>query len=240
MNELIRLENVSLSYPAARRGLFGSVRTKRALNQISFSLKAGERLALVGLNGSGKSTLLRLLAGIYPPDEGTVAIKGRTAALFNLGIGMRVDLSGRQNIMLQALVNGFSPSEAQSKVDDIIEFSGLADVIDDPINTYSQGMAVRLSFAVATSSNPDILLLDEWIGAGDRVFRQKAEKRLTNMVAGSRGLVLASHNAHIVRLYCDRALWLHEGEVKLIGSVDEVVDQFEAETSTTDTPMVRP
>lgn len=230
MTELIRLTNVSLSYPPSKQGLLKRGEAKRALDNVSFSLQAGERLALIGLNGSGKSTLLRLLAGIYPVESGTAKIMGRTAALFNLGIGMRVDLTGRQNIMLQALVNGLSPAQATASVDDIIEFSGLGDVIDNPINTYSQGMAVRLSFAVATASQPDILLLDEWIGAGDRVFRQKAEQRLLNMVEGTRGLVLASHNANIVRLYCDRALWLHEGRVMKIGDVGPVVDAFEAAT----------
>lgn len=202
----------------------------KALNTMSFEVRTGDRFALVGLNGSGKSTLLRTIAGIFEPDSGTLEVNGETVALFSLGIGMRMDASGRKNIILQGMVNGHSQAEMEAIMDEIIDFSELADVIDDPVHTYSQGMAMRLSFAVATALKPDILLLDEWIGAGDRIFRDKAQKRLESMVADARGLILASHNVQIVRKYCNKAMWLSEGNVMAQGDVEDVLAQFEAGT----------
>ena len=232
--ELLSLHNVSLRYPAPQGGLRSLLKAgqrKEALKDISLSLQSGDRLALIGLNGSGKSTLLRVMAGIYQAESGSVLINGSAAALFNLGIGMRMDLSGRRNIILQGMVNGHSLESIRAMTPAIIEFSELGSVIDDPINTYSQGMAMRLSFAVATAMEPDILLLDEWIGAGDRVFREKANKRLMAMVEDSRGLVLASHNTKLVRLYCNRAIWLDQGSIRMDGNVEEVIDAFELETT---------
>jgi ABC-type polysaccharide/polyol phosphate transport system ATPase subunit len=234
MTDLVSLKNVTLHYPSAKRGLRSLLRRggpqRKALDAVDLSLKRGDRLALVGLNGSGKSTLLRVMAGIYPPQSGSVSIKGTTAALFNLGIGMRMELSGRRNIALQGLVHGHSMDSIRALTPGIIEFSELEAVIDDPINTYSQGMAMRLSFAVATALKPDILLLDEWIGAGDRVFREKANERLLSLVADSSGFVLASHNTTLVRLHCNRAAWLDNGVMRMNGLVDEVIDAFESET----------
>ncbi|MGB6231519.1 MAG: ABC transporter ATP-binding protein [Litorimonas sp.] len=201
-----------------------------ALNAIRLTLNSGDRLALVGLNGSGKSTLLRVMAGVYPPQKGTVTVNGTTAALFNLGIGMQMDLSGRRNIVLQGMVHGHSLETIRSMMPEIIGFSELEEVIDDPINTYSQGMAMRLSFATATAMQPDILLLDEWIGAGDRVFREKAKARLLSLVADSRAMVLASHNTTLVRMHCNRAVWLDRGMIRMDGTVDQVIDAFEEET----------
>ena len=230
MENLIELSGVTLSYPPATRGIRSlfTKQTKKplALNDISFVLPKGQSLALIGLNGSGKSSLLRVLAQIYHPDKGIVKINGRTAALFNVGIGMRVDMSGRSNVMIMGMVSGFSKKMMLKLMPEIIKFSELADVIDDPVHTYSQGMAMRLSFATATAINPEILLLDEWIGAGDRVFRQKAEERLDGMVKKAKGFVLASHNTAIVKRYCQKAIWLHEGKCKLIGNVDYVIDEF--------------
>ena len=235
MENLIELSNVTLTYPPATRGirkLFSKqAKNSHALKDVTFVLPKGQSLALIGLNGSGKSSLLRVLARIYHPDSGVVKVNGRTAALFNLGIGMRMDLTGRSNIMLMGMVSGFSRKMMLELTPGIIEFSELADVIDNPIHTYSQGMAMRLSFATATAINPEILLLDEWIGAGDSIFRQKAEKRLDGMVRKANGFVLASHNTAIVKRYCQKAIWLHEGECKLIGNVDYVIDEFNQFTS---------
>ena len=231
MSLLVSAKDLCVSYPAPGTGLkslFGGKRDMpNALDSISFELERGRSLALVGLNGSGKSTLLRTIAGIYEPDSGELHVEGDIASLFNLGIGMRMDTSGRNNIILMGMVRGHSRKTMLELTPSIIEFSGLKDVIDDPIVSYSQGMAMRLSFAVATSLKPDILLLDEWIGAGDRVFRQKAQKRLEAMVGEARGLVLASHNVHIVRQYCSSALWLDAGKVVMQGGVDEVVDALQ-------------
>jgi len=226
---LVRVTDLKIAYPNMGGGLPGLFKrrpSKLALNGISFTLDQGERLALIGLNGSGKSTLLRTVAGIYPPQSGTVETKGRIAALFNLGIGMKMDSSGRKNIILQGMVSGFSRAQIEDIIPDIIEFSELGHVIDDPIHTYSQGMAMRLSFAIATAIQPEILLLDEWIGAGDRVFRAKARGRLEAMVADARAFILASHNTDIVRRYCTKAIWLDEGKIAAHGDVESVLKAF--------------
>ena len=230
MENLIELSDVTLTYPPTKSGLRSlfsrQIKNAPALKNISLVLPKGQSLALIGLNGSGKSSLLRVLAQIYHPNQGTVKVNGRTAALFNLGIGMRVDMSGRANVMIMGMASGFTKKMMLDLMPQIIEFSELGDVIDDPVHTYSQGMAMRLSFATATAINPEILLLDEWIGACDRVFRQKAEERLDGMVKKAKGFVLASHNTAIVKRYCQKAIWLHEGKCKLIGNVDYVIDEF--------------
>jgi len=231
---LIEIENVSLTYPKVAGGLRDlftrSGPLKPALKDVSLKVKEGDSLALVGLNGSGKSTLLRIMAQIYEPPMGKVGVNGRVAALFNLGIGMRIDMSGRRNILLMGMIAGFTRQQMLELTPQIIEFSELADVIDDPMVTYSQGMAMRLSFATITALDPEILLLDEWIGAGDRVFRLKAEQRLKAMVDRASGFVLASHNTKIVRRYCKQAIWLNEGHVEMHGPVDDVIDAFDAFT----------
>jgi len=227
---LLDLTSVSINYPPPQggiRSLFRKTEPKNALNDISLCLKSGDRLALVGLNGSGKSTLLRVMAGIYTPQQGTVSINGSTASLFNLGIGMKMDMSGRRNIILQGMTYGYSEKDMLELMPSIIEFSELSEVIDSPISTYSQGMAMRLSFSVATAIRPDILLLDEWVGAGDRVFREKAQQKLLSLVEDARGLVLASHNTHLVRLHCNKAIWLERGHIKKSGNVDDVLEAFE-------------
>ena len=235
MKKLVSAENVCLAYPSAHRGMRGlfskAPPMPLALNDISFDLKTGERLALIGLNGSGKSTLLRTIAGIYPPKSGSMNVSGSLVALFNLGVGMRMDLSGRKNIILQGLANGQALDQITELVPDIIDFSELEAVIDDPIHTYSQGMAMRLSFSIATALEPEILLLDEWIGAGDRVFKIKAQARVEAMVQDSSGLILASHNTNIVRRYCTKAIWLNTGKIVAKGDVDTVLSAFEEGTS---------
>jgi len=230
MGTLVTAHNISVSYPPPKAGFRGLLKATSpsplALDNISFSLTAGERLALIGLNGSGKSTLLRTIAGIYTPQSGSIKVNGTIAALFNLGIGMRMDLSGRKNIILQGMANGQSLQDIKLLIADIIDFSELGNVIDAPIHSYSQGMAMRLSFAIATAIKPDILLLDEWIGAGDRVFRAKAQQRLEGMVEDSRGFILASHNTAIVRRYCTKALWLEKGKIGAFGDVETVLKAF--------------
>ena len=235
MGNLVTAKNLCLAYPAPSQGIRNLLSKPEpmplALNNINFTLDPGERLALVGLNGSGKSTLLRTIAGIYPPKSGSLTVNGSVVALFNMGVGMRMDLSGRENIFLQGLAHGKNPKDMENIAPEVIDFSELSDVIDDPIRTYSQGMAMRLSFGIATALSPEVLLLDEWIGAGDRVFRAKADARLAKMVEESKGFILASHNVHIVRRYCTKAMWLDKGKVLADGDIETVLKAFTEATS---------
>lgn len=186
----------------------------QALKNVSFSLKAGDRLGLVGTNGAGKTTLLKLLYGIYEPSEGELDINGRVDALFNIRLGFRGGASGRRNIELRCLINGWNNQQIAEKIDEIIEFSELGDFIDMPIKSYSQGMAARLAFAAATAMDPEILLMDEWIGAGDASFQEKAKKRMEAMAEKAGIIVIASHNHKLIKSMCNMVLHLDKGEVK--------------------------
>ena len=193
-----------------------------ALCDVSIDLKAGDRLALLGRNGSGKSTLLRVLAGVYHPTRGTVVHDGRIAPIFAVGLGVRREATGRRNIVLRGLMAGLTKRQSESKIDEIVEFSELGPYIDLPVRSYSAGMAMRLSFAMATAFTPDILLLDEWIGAGDERFQKKAADRMNSLVSNAGITVIASHRRQLIRRVCNVALWLDGGRPRLLGEVEEV------------------
>lgn len=203
----------------------------RAIEGVSFRLHSGDRLGLVGRNGSGKSTLLRVLAGVYEPTQGHVITEGQIAPLFNVGLGTRQEASGRQNIILRGLLRGLSRKQAAEKVDEIIEFSELGQFIDMPVRTYSAGMAMRLSFSIATAFSPEILLLDEWIGAGDKEFQGKARDRMNDMVNDAGITVIASHHRQLIRKVCGLALWMDKGKMRAFGPVDEVYQQIDEATA---------
>ena len=156
-----------------------------ALKEITLKLEGGDRLGIVGHNGSGKSTLLQVMTGILPPTSGTISSEGEISALFNVGIGMRVDATGIQNIILSGLIKGLTRTEAEKRVPEIAEFSGLGEYLFLPVRTYSRGMVMRLAFSTATAFEPEILMMDEWIGAGDLKFRNKAQERMKTMVGGA-------------------------------------------------------
>lgn len=195
----------------------------RSLDGISFSLAAGDRLGLVGTNGAGKSTLLMVLAGIFPPTAGTVSVTGKVDALFNINLGFRPEATGRRNIVLRGLMNGWSPSQIDEKMDSIIEFSGLGPFIDMPFKSYSQGMAARLAFSIATAISPDILLLDEWIGAGDGEFQEKAKSRMNELVGSAGILVIASHNPSLLRQVCTKVMRLEHGRIAALGEPEDLL-----------------
>ncbi|RWP97591.1 ABC transporter ATP-binding protein, partial [Mesorhizobium sp.] len=199
----------------------GRARHVTALEGVSFSLEAGDRLGLVGANGAGKTTLLKVLYGIYEPTNGTVAIDGRVDALFNIALGFRTEATGRRNIELRGLINGWTPDEIRARMDDIIEFSELGDFIDLPFKSYSQGMAARLAFSIATSFEPEILLMDEWIGAGDPKFQDKARRRMNEMAEKAGIIVLASHNHALLQKTCNKILELEEARVKTFSGAEE-------------------
>lgn len=199
-----------------------------ALRDINFELEAGDRLALIGRNGSGKSTLLRVLAGVYSPTRGEVLHEGRIAPLFSVGLGVRREATGRRNIVLRGLMNGLTWKEAEAKVDEVIEFSELGPFIDLPVRTYSAGMAMRLSFAMATAFSPEILLLDEWIGAGDEAFQKKAAQRMNALVSSAGITVIASHRRRLIKEVCNKALWLDGGRQCKLGPVVETYRAMDA------------
>lgn len=222
------LKNQAIAIGTGGRIIPGNAHTVfvRALHEVSFDLRHGDRLALVGHNGSGKSTLLRLLGGIYRPTSGTVRRHGRCAALFDISFGMDMEATGIENIYLRGLALGLTRSEIAKHVDDITEFSGIGEFIELPARTYSTGMAARLAFAVSTSIQTDILLIDEGVGAGDAAFLERAQERLASMMSRVGLLVLASHNEPLVRTFCNRAMMLSHGKMVGVGPVEDVLDQY--------------
>jgi lipopolysaccharide transport system ATP-binding protein len=198
----------------------------RALSDINFALASGERLGLVGSNGAGKTTLLRVLAGIYEPVAGAIRVQGALNALLDPSLGMNVELTGRENIMLRGLYNGLSKPMLKRLEDDVIAFAELSDFIDLPVRIYSAGMVIRLGFALATAIRPKILLMDEWFLAGDAEFLDKARARLEDMVRAADILVLSTHNDAIIAEWCTRVLWLEKGRVRADGPALEILKQY--------------
>jgi len=200
----------------------------RAVDGLSLSLRRGSRLALIGHNGAGKSTLLRLMAGIYPPTEGRVRVEGRIAPIFDLGFGMDPDTTGWDNIVLRGIALGLSLDEIRASTDEIAAISELGDFLDMPIRTYSAGMSARLAFAISTSVKADVLLIDEGIGAGDASFLNKAKQRTAQMIEEAGLLVLASHSDQLVQDWCTEGLWMEHGKMRMLGPVNEVLEQYRA------------
>lgn len=188
----------------------------RALNGVSFELREGERVGLVGHNGSGKTTLLRVLAGAYEPVSGTLEIEGRVASMLSISLGMDPEATGYENIFLRAAIMGMRPREIAPLVEEIREFSELGDYLHMPLRTYSSGMAMRLAFAISTCVTADIILMDEWLSVGDAAFARKAQERLARVLDRAKILVLASHNEKLIRDNCNRMIRLDHGEIVAI------------------------
>ncbi|MEA3638329.1 MAG: ABC transporter ATP-binding protein [Lamprobacter sp.] len=200
----------------------------RALDQVNLRLEHGDRLALIGHNGAGKSTLLRVLAGIYEPVTGSVQIEGTPVPMFNITLGMDIDSTGYENIVLRGLYLGLTRREIDTKVDEIADFSGLGSFLDLPMRTYSTGMRMRLAFSVCTAIRPDILLVDEGLGTGDAAFIEKAEARISRFSEEASILVLAAHNPPLLRKMCNRAVLLQHGHVIDQGSVEGMLKAYRA------------
>jgi lipopolysaccharide transport system ATP-binding protein len=203
-----------------------------ALTQLDLDLRPGERLGVMGHNGAGKTTLLRALAGVYPPTQGSVEVDGDVATMFDIGLGMDIEANGRENIFLLGYSRGLDPAHIRSKIDEIATFSGLGPYLELPVKTYSSGMASRLAFAVATSFQPDILLMDEWISTGDQDFMKKAEARLFELLEQSRVMVFASHSAELIERTCTRFMILSHGQIALQGPVSELQDAIQRTRAT--------
>jgi len=200
----------------------------KALRDLSFTISHGERVGLVGSNGAGKSTLLRVLSGVYEPNSGLIRREGKAVGLFDPSLGMDMEATGYQNIFLRGLLMGLSREELREKTEDIARFTELGEYLDMPVRAYSSGMLLRLAFAVSTCVVPDILLLDEWIGAGDARFLDKAQERLQGLIERSGILVLASHSEDIIRRLCNRAFLLEGGRLIASGTPEEVFALYNA------------
>jgi ABC-type polysaccharide/polyol phosphate transport system ATPase subunit len=236
---VVSVQGVSISYRAAyekkptlRTTLVRLGRRQRivreiqALKGVSFDVPPGAVMGLVGANGAGKSTLMRAIAGILPPDRGSITVRGRVSTLLALGIGFNRDLTGRQNVILGGLAAGLSRAEIERRYDEIADFAELGEFIDMPMKTYSAGMGSRLAFSVAVHLDPDILLIDEALSTGDAHFKQKSSEKMKELCAGAHAILLVSHALGSIKELCDEAVWLHKGELQLRGDPESVVDAY--------------
>lgn len=237
----LELDNVSLVFKLRQhrkisfkeylvKGMFrksmNPVRTISALQNVSFKLVEGERLGIIGHNGAGKSTLLKLLAGIYPPSQGQRIVEGQISSLFDLTLGFEPDASGWDNIAYRGYLQGETPDTLKEKMQAIAEFSELGEFLNSSVRYYSSGMLVRLAFSIATAIDPEILLVDEVLSAGDVAFQRKTRKRMMEMIDRARLIVMVSHDLDSVRRICQRSVWMDHGVLKMDGPTDQVIDAY--------------
>lgn len=250
MSEIV-LNNVSLKYPiyaestrSLKRDIVNVLTLKKknvsqklitcvnALNNISLHLKSGDSVGLIGHNGAGKSTLLKVLSGIYTVTEGTLRIQGSISSVLSGSVGMQPELTGYENIKLSAMIKGYSKQEAEDIKADVEQFTELGDFLALPVKIYSSGMQARLAFGISTAIFPDILLLDEVVGAGDARFINKAKDRMDNLVKKANILVFASHSTEILEQFCNKTLWLDHGKIKGFGPTTDVLHEYLSEAAT--------
>jgi ABC-type polysaccharide/polyol phosphate transport system ATPase subunit len=240
----IELEDVGLLFHVRRLGrisfkeylLHGMFRHSKqntfevqALEHIDLTVEEGNRLGIIGPNGAGKSTLLKLLAGIYPPTSGVRRVTGRVCSLFDIVLGFEMEANGWNNIMYRGFLQGETPRSLRSKIDSIAEFSELGQFLDMPVRYYSAGMRVRLAFSIATAIEPEILLIDEVLSAGDMTFQAKARQRIQNLISTARVVVVVSHELDSLALLCNRVLWLDQGRMQMLGPTKEVIAAYRAQ-----------
>lgn len=242
---LIQLQNVSVEFPiynSSSRSLKNRVLSiatggkierrsdrlviVRGLDDASMTFRDGDRIGLIGHNGSGKTTLLRVLSGIYTPTHGSAVTSGHCVSLINIHLGIDPDATGRENIRLRSAMMGMHPTEIADKLEEISEFSGLGEFLDVPFRTYSSGMQMRLAFAASTAIRPEILIMDEWLSTGDEDFKERANKRMHDLVDSTKILVLASHSKELLEKNCNRVIWLEHGRVKMDGTPTEVLSAY--------------
>jgi ABC-type polysaccharide/polyol phosphate transport system ATPase subunit len=238
---VIRVENVTQRFrliherPDSLRELFtkffrhkSEFHNFEAVQNVSFDVHQGEVVGLVGRNGSGKSTLLKIIAGVYKPTCGRVEVHGSLAPLIELGAGFHPELTGRENVLMNGLLMGFTKREMQEREKSIIDFADIGEFIDSPVKQYSSGMYTRLAFAVATEVNPDILLVDEILAVGDAAFQQKCFERLETFRRSGKTILLVTHSLGQILEHCDRALYLDKGRIVADGDPEQVVDLYKA------------
>ena len=224
---VICLKNVGLAY-RLKEGFKNKFYW--ALKDISFDIYQGETLGIIGRNGSGKSTLLRLLAGTVQPDVGTIEARSLKISLLSLQVGFFKDLSGRQNISLGAMLLGLNQKEVKKKIPEIIDFAELGKFIDQPVRYYSSGMKSRLGFAVAYHANPDVLLIDEAMSAGDARFKEKAAAAMKQIINSNKTIVLVSHSVSTISKFCSRVVWIEKGVVCACGDTNEIISEYKKST----------
>lgn len=199
----------------------------KALNDVSFNVKKGEVMGVIGNNGAGKSTLLKVISGILKPTSGTVALNGNVVPMLELGSGFDFDLSGRENIFLNGAILGYSEEFLKAQYEEILAFSELGEFIDVPIRNYSSGMVMRLAFSVASLVNPEILIVDEILAVGDAAFQEKSKAKMIELMSGGTTVLFTSHSIAQIREMCDRVIWLDHGNLMATGSPDEVCAEYE-------------
>jgi lipopolysaccharide transport system ATP-binding protein len=244
----IKFRNATLAYPSSaynaltlKEELFKILRLKQrtrllydvvALKNVSLDIREGERVGVIGKNGAGKSTLLKAIAGLYPLQSGTVETAGKIRSLFELNLGFEIEATGRENIVYRGLLLGETPQSIKDKEAEIIDFAGLDEFIDYPIKMYSPGMLIRLAFAISTTIGGDILLLDEILAAGDAAFQAKARKRMDRLMEQAKMIVFVSHDLPALQQICDRAIYLHNGQIVADGKAESVIREYLASVRT--------
>ena len=239
---MIQAENVSMCYrmtydrvQSMKEYLVQMVKGKIkyeefwALRDVSFEVKKGEVLGIVGHNGAGKSTLLKVISGILKPTGGSVTVNGTVVPMLELGSGFDTDLSGRENVFLNGAILGYPEEFLKAKFDEIAAFSELGQFLDVPLRNYSSGMVMRLAFSIATVVDPDILIVDEILSVGDAPFQEKSKKRMLELMGGGTTVLFVSHSLGQIREMCDRVLWLDHGQMKMLGGTQAVCDAYEGE-----------
>mgnify|MGYP004542409519 FL=1 len=232
----IEVKDLKITYKCVkslsmRKSLFHLRKSKlevyEALRGISFEVKKGEIMGIVGTNGSGKSTLLRAIAGIFSADSGSIELESDSVSLLSIGVGFQKKLSGRENIILSGMLLGFSEQEVRDKMDEIIEFANLGKFIDMPVKTYSRGMYSKLAFSITAVLETDIMLIDEVLSVGDAKFKKKSYKKMQELIMDeNRTVVIVSHSTETLEKLCTSLLWLHEGEIKMQGDTKTVLDAY--------------
>ncbi len=233
----IHIEKLNVSYKeigaySIKRMLLHGKKHKEkvfhALKDISLDVPQGEILGIIGKNGSGKSTLLNTVGGIFCPDSGTIDLGNRSVSLLSIGVGFQKNISGRENILLNGLLLGFTEQQIREKMPDIIAFSELGEFIDKPVKTYSKGMYSKLAFSITAFLETDIILIDEILSVGDEHFKKKSSQKMKELISDeNRTVLIVSHSISTLRQLCTRVLWLHDGKIKMLGDTNEVLDAYQ-------------
>ena len=230
MSVVMRLEDVTLEYPVPRQYRKENI-TPSGIRNVSLDIQQGEVIGIIGQNGSGKSTLLKLMAGVFPPDSGSIYTRGSVSLLAGVGVGFHKELTGRENAYLYGALMGRTKEQIDALIDEIQSFAELKHHFDRPIRTYSSGMKSRLGISVATAFKPDLLLIDEVLGVGDASFRKKSEKRVKDMIAESGAVVIVSHSLGMLNQICDKIILIDQGCIKKTGNPEEIIKLYRQETT---------